>query len=273
MRARALSLILLAACGGGSPFGGDDGGGGADDGGGGGDDAPTGNGTVFDPEVTRVSVEIDFESSSPPYTGPILGFGDSFDLSVANLDRLFAGTKELILPTTLAGMEDIGAVADEELTVSDILAIADEHRDLADSAAERTYYLVFVSGNFASGDGVQEGVLGVSIGDTGVIAMFKDVIASTGGIVPNTERYVEQSVLIHEMGHALGLVENGVPTIADHHDEAHGAHCANDACVMYWLNEGASDMAQFATDFVVNNDAILFDADCLADVDALTGGP
>lgn len=265
MRRQTFFLIFLAACGG-SPFGGDDGGNG--------DDAPTGNGTVFDPAITRVDVEIDYETGSAPYTGPVVGFGDSFDLSIANLERLFSGTKELIVPTTLAGMEDIGAVADEELTVSDILGLADQHRDRSDSATEKTYYLVWVSGNFANGDGVQNGVLGVSLGDTGVIAMFKDVIESTGSVVvPDLERFVEQSVLIHEMGHALGLVENGVPTIADHHDAEHGAHCIDDRCVMFWLNEGASDMAQFARDFVIDNDAILFDDDCLADVDALTGGP
>jgi hypothetical protein len=256
--------MFLAACGG-ATGGGDDAGG---------DDAPTGNGTVFDPAITRVTVEIDFETGEEPYTGAVVGFGDSFDLSVANLERLFSGTKELVLPTTLAGMEDIGPVGDEELTVTDLLGLAEERRDLADSATEKTYYLVFVSGNFANGDGVQGGVLGVSIGDTGVVAMFKDVIESTGTVlVPDLERFVEQSVLIHELGHALGLVDNGVPTVADHHDAEHGAHCASDRCVMYWLNEGASDMAQFATDFVIGNDSILFDDDCLADVDALTGGP
>jgi hypothetical protein len=271
MRARTLFLTILAACGGGASDvdgGGDDAGSDRDAG------VPTGNGTVFDPAITRVSVEIDYETGSAPYTGAVIGFGDSFDLSTANLERLFSGTKDLTLPTTLAAMEDVGAIADEELTSSDLLALAAQHRDLEDSSTERTYYLLWVSGNFANGDGVQPGVLGVSIGDTGIVAMFKDVIESTGTVVvPNLERFVEQSVLIHEMGHALGLVDNGVPTTADHHDAEHGAHCRNDQCVMYWLNEGASDMAQFAADSVLASDVILFDDDCLADVDALTGGP
>jgi hypothetical protein len=117
-------------------------------------------------------------------------------------------------------------------------------------------------------------VLGVSIGDSGVVAMFKDVIAGTGiAAVPNLERFVEQSVLIHELGHGFGLVANGVATTSAHHDEAHGAHCTNDRCVMYWLNEGANDMAMFARQYVVSGNSILFDDACLADVDALTGGP
>lgn len=261
-----LSISCLGACGGTTGGGGDDIGGG--------DDAGNGNDGTFDAAYTRVRIEIDYETGSEPYTGPVVGFGDSFDLSTTNLERLFSGSKELFLPNTLGEMEDVGSVPDEELTVTDLLALADQNRDLSDAAPEKTFYLIWVSGNYTNNDGVQSGVLGVSIGSTGVVAMFKDVIESTGSVVfPNLERFVEQSVLIHEMGHAVGLVENGVPAIADHHDDAHGAHCSNDQCVMYWLNEGASDMAQFARDFVLRNDSILFDDDCLADVDALTGGP
>jgi hypothetical protein len=262
---------FVAACGGSSP-GGDDDVVGDDDGGG--DDDSTGNASVFDSSVTDVVVEIDYEDGEEPYTGQILGFGDTFDLTVANVDRLFAGTKALTIPRTLAEMEAIGAVDDEELTVQDLVAIAGDHRGLADSTSTKTYYVVFLSGHFADGDGVQSGVLGVSLGNTGIVAMFKDVIESTGlPAVPNLERYVEQSTLVHELAHAIGLVGNGVAAIAPHRDDPHGSHCTNDQCVMYWLNEGASGMAEFASDFVVSGDAILFDADCLADVDALTGGP
>ena len=173
-----------------------------------------------------------------------------------------------------AAMEDLGAIDDEELTVSDLLAIADQHRDTSDGGGTKTYYVVFVSGNFADGDGAQPGVLGVSIGSTGVIAMFKDVIESTGlPAFPNLERFVEQATLIHELGHAIGLVENGVPLTSAHRDADHGAHCSNQDCVMYWRNEGASDMAVFARQRVLANDVILFGDECLADVDALTGGP
>lgn len=246
------------------------GGGGDDDGG---DGMPGARG-VFDPAITEVRIEIDYESGQAPYTGQVIGFGDTFALSNANLNRLFAGRKTLTLPTSTAAMQDIGAVADEELTVADLLALSEQHRDQADGASVRTYHVMFVSGNFADGSGVQAGVLGVSIGDTGVVAMFKDVIESTGVAgFPNLERFVEQSVLIHELGHAFGLVANGVATTSAHHDEPHGAHCSNDRCVMYWLNEGASDMAAFAQQYVISGDAILFDDACLADVDALTGGP
>jgi hypothetical protein len=266
-----LLLLVIAACNNAS------GGGGGDDdddmppGDGGG--MPTGNGQVFDSSITDVVIEIDFEAGQQPFTGPTIGMGDTFDLSQANIERLFAGKKQIVLPRTLDAMQDIGNIADEELTVSDILDIAAAHRDQQDSGATRTYYVVFVSGHFDDGTGPQQGVLGVSIGTTGVIAMFKDVIRSTNVVGTNVVRFVEQSTLIHELAHSFGLVDNGVPMVQQHRDTEHGKHCDNDRCVMFFLNEGASDAAAFVQQQVLTGNSILFDANCLADVDAQTGGP
>ena len=224
-------------------------------------------GTVFDPAVAKVTVEIDYEAGNEPFTGNIIGFGDTFDISKTNIDRLFAGRKMLTIPSTLGAMQSIGNVADEELTVQDIQALVATHRMGHDSATEKTYYILFVSGHFTDANGPNASVLGVSIGNTGVIAMFKDVVRSTG--LSNVQRFVEQSTLVHELGHAIGLVNNGVPLASAHQDGPHGAHCTDTSCVMYWQNEGSSAMAAWATQYVLTNNTILFKADCLADVDAI----
>ena len=98
---------------------------------------------------------------------------------------------------------------------------------------------------------------------TTVIAMFKDVITASGGTV--TQKYVEQATLIHEAAHALGLVNNGLPMVATHHDSAHGAHCDNSNCVMYYLNEGTSDLATFVATYILSGSAVMFDDKCLND--------
>ncbi len=231
-------------------------------------------GTVFDPAIANVVIEIDYEHGQEPYTGPILGFGDTFDTVTTNIDRLFAHHKNLSIPRVLGDMEDIGDVPDEEITADDILALAAAHRSQHDTASTKSYYLIFLSGHFADGTGVQSGVIGVSIGNTGVIAMFKDVVRSTAVIgVPNVERYVEQSTMTHELGHGVGLVDNGVHMTTNHRDAPHGAHCTNDQCTMYWLNEGAADAAKFAQKKVLSGTSILFGKECLDDVDAVNGGP
>jgi hypothetical protein len=104
--------------------------------------------------------------------------------------------------------------------------------------------------------------------------MFKDVIESTNVLLqPNVVRYVEQSTLIHELAHSIGLVDNGVHMASAHKDASHGAHCDNPDCVMFWQNDGSQDAADFAQQKLLTGSSILFDAKCLADVDAITGGP
>ncbi|NVB80433.1 MAG: hypothetical protein HOV81_18720 [Kofleriaceae bacterium] len=269
----AAMLALGAGCASPSRAGDDDdvphdasGGTGSD--GGGGSSAPI---DVFDPTIARVIVEIDYETNEAPYTGNVIGFGDTFDPTLVNMNRVFANKKMLTIPTQLANMQDIGTIPDEELTLADLLAIAQHHRDVHDLPDTKSYYVVFVSGHFADQNGVQAGVLGVSVGDT--IAMFKDVIRQSQSLTdPNAVRYVEQSTLIHELSHSVGLVDNGVPMVAAHKDAPHGAHCNNPDCVMYWLNEGAADARDFALRRLLTGSSILFDAKCLADVDAKTGG-
>jgi len=237
------------------------------------DAAGSGSGavSVFDPSIKNVVVEIDYETGKEPYTGPIIGFGDTFDPTQANIDRLFAGKKTLTIPRTLAAMQDVGTIADEEITVADILALAAQHRNVHTTETSRSYYVIFVSGYFADDSGVHGGVLGLSIGDQ--IAMFKDVVNSTNIVLaPNVVRYVEQSTLIHELAHSVGLTDNGVPMVTPHKDAAHGAHCDNKDCVMFWQNDGSSDAAQFAQQQLLTGSSILFDAHCLADVDAKSGG-
>jgi hypothetical protein len=131
--------------------------------------------------------------------------------------------------------------------------------------------VIFVSGHFADQHGVQNGVLGVSYGDT--IAIFKDVIRTTDMILdPNVVRYVEQSTLIHELAHSVGLVDNGVSMLSPHKDSQHGAHCTNPDCIMYWQDDGAADARDFTIRRLLTGSSILFDNACLGDLDARSGG-
>jgi hypothetical protein len=97
--------------------------------------------------------------------------------------------------------------------------------------------------------------------------MFKPVIASAASL-PNVRKFVEQSTLVHEFGHAVGLVNNGVAMVSAHQDTAHGAHDTSSACVMYYANEGASDAAQFAQRYITTGNEVIFDSACLADTAA-----
>ena len=83
------------------------------DGRGSGSGSGSGNAGVFDTSVTRVVLEIDYETNQQPYTGNIIGFGDTFAPTMTNIDRLFAHKKMLTIPQTVPEMENIGSIPDE----------------------------------------------------------------------------------------------------------------------------------------------------------------
>lgn len=224
----------------------------------------------FAASVRTIVVEVDYAAGAEPYTGEAGQLGDIWGLFGENAARIFGEAKTVTFPSQLDQMERLDDVTGTSFSVDEILALAEEHRDEASTDSVVTYYVLWLDGFFRD-DEVEEGVLGVSLGTTGVIAMFKPVIASVAapGAGEALERFVEQTTLVHEFGHAVGLVNNGVPLTNDHHDEANGAHCTNTECVMFWSNEGVRDLVPFVQRFRDSGSTTLFGPECLQDVDAL----
>lgn len=225
---------------------------------------------LFSASTKNIVIEVDYAAGVPPYTGNILLFGDTWGLFKTNAERLFQGAgKALTIPTELSQMEELTDVEGTEFKGDAILDIAAAHRDKVSEGDTATFYFVWLDGYYHDGEAVRQDVLGVSLGGTGVIAMFKPVIEGTGvGPGSNIEKYVEQATLVHEFGHAIGLVNNGLTLTSAHQDEPHGAHCTDQGCVMYYAIEGAPGAVDFAGKAVKGEDTVLFAGDCLADVDA-----
>jgi hypothetical protein len=99
----------------------------------------------------------------------------------------------------------------------------------------------------------------------GSVALFLDNAASLGNILFGADDY-EAYTLVHEAGHLLGLVNWGVPMVADHEDGQHRGHDASPSCVMYWaVNDGP--LAPHLGD----SDFARFDAECILDCQAFGG--
>jgi hypothetical protein len=77
--------------------------------------------------------------------------------------------------------------------------------------------------------------------------------------------FIEQATLVHEFGHAMGLVNNGVPLTSSHQDTQKGHHCINTNCVMYWQNEGVSDLKEFVQSYMTTGSLVMFGPECLKD--------
>lgn len=218
----------------------------------------------------KIDIEIDYAAGAEPYTDAITKFGSPWQIMQTNMYALVDGKKDVSFPTTLDKMEKVDIEA-KSYASADILAVAAAHRDHAASADTATFYVVFINGYYIDETGAEnQDVLGVSIGTTGVIGMFKPAIAGTQkGQKTVVSQFVEQSTLVHEIGHAVGFVNNGVPAASAHQDTEHGNHCTNPKCVMYWQNEGAASAIAFVKQYVTSGSAVIYDQGCLGDARVL----
>jgi hypothetical protein len=104
-----------------------------------------------------------------------------------------------------------------------------------------TIHVVFVDGRYDSGDDSGT-VLGLAWGQRH-IALFQDAIRAgcSRGLVASvpdgTCEVAERNVWAHEIGHVIGLVDNGLAQRSPHRDAQHGRHDQSDGCLMYWAYE------------------------------------
>lgn len=211
----------------------------------------------------RLDVKIFYEPGAEPYTDQVATF-KTFDLLHKNLDALFEGKTNrpmVSIPRELSAMTKLSAQDKTTWTTEEVMELSESNK--VPAVADTTSFSIF----FLNGRSKENSsTIGFHISKTNVIAIFKDVIKSTTTTAqPLVPKYVEQATLVHEMGHALGLVDNGVPMYTPHKDTEHGAHCSNPDCVMYYSNEGAASMMNFATQALAKLSVVMFDQQCLND--------
>lgn len=105
--------------------------------------------------------------------------------------------------------------------------------------------------------------LGVAYRNTSICLFGKNIFDNSGQLGQITRVALETSVLEHEIGHLLGLVDQGSPMQSPHQDVDHGHHCINTSCLMYYsigLHSGISTLKIPA-----------LDSNCLADLKANGG--
>lgn len=227
--------------------------------------------------MTTLNVQVVYESSAAPYdstfSNPFTGSTKNvWDILDDNLKELFKNRKTSVttsVPKVLSSMTSISSQNKTTWTTTDIINLAKTYRTNASTQTTGNFFIAFVNGYYSSDGSTQNtNVIGVSVTGTPYIAIFKQVVTSTGSATPSgiaTRVYVEQSTLVHEMGHALGLVNNGVTMTSSHQDTSNGKHCSDTTCVMYYANEGTSALVTFLQNYIQTGSNIMFKTDCLND--------
>lgn len=126
-------------------------------------------------------------------------------------------------------------------------------------------HVLYLDGG-SDGDGTGHRTLGRTLMEHGVVAIFRPAYASAHRLV-NGSRVdaageMDRHVLLHEVGHALGLVGNGIPQVRAHHDPESPGHSRYPESVLY--HHPPMTPKQLVTGPV----STAFDVDDLADLEA-----
>lgn len=122
----------------------------------------------------------------------------------------------------------------DQWTTQQIRDLESRHRDRTKSGSTAVMYIVYVDGRFAEKDGV----VGLAYSASSFVIFYDKIKDSSRSVLTASPQDVEKAVVVHEMGHNLGLVNNGIPMpCGDHEDPDHPKHSDNQDSVMYWAVE------------------------------------
>lgn len=221
-----------------------------------------------------VTVEIYYEDGAEPFEGmlppPNPNSRPLWSIVEDNIDLMFSYKSvapTITVPTSLANMTVIPSQNRTTWSPENVIELYKQHHLSVPTQTSAVFYIYFLNGLSTNGSTT----IAFSINTTPVIAVFKQVIENSGQGL-GIQKFVEQSTIVHELGHAFGLVNNGVPMVVDHQDDAHGAHSTNTDCVMYYLNEGFGDLQDFYQSYITSGgtDTILWGPQVLDDVEAFS---
>lgn len=146
--------------------------------------------------------------------------------------------------------------------VSDLIDLEEVYREHYNEENKISASLLIVDGEYAP----NSQVLGVAYKNTSMAVFGKPVSENSGGISQPSKTKLETTIMNHEMGHLLGLVNVGTPMVEDHQDEENGNHCNNEDCLMYYTVETTE-----ITSFLVGSDIPELDQKCKNDLIANGG--
>jgi hypothetical protein len=152
--------------------------------------------------------------------------------------------------------KEISASSSTALSIDQVRTIEEQNRTVFTSGDQIGVYVLYTNGNFTDNN-----VLGAAYRNTSLVIFGKTIHDNSGAIGQASRTKLEGTVLDHEFGHILGLVDLGSAMQTNHKDAAHGNHCNNTNCLMYYAAETTDILG-----FLITGNIPSLDANCTADI-------
>ncbi|MEX2555679.1 MAG: hypothetical protein WEB06_08605 [Actinomycetota bacterium] len=172
--------------------------------------------------ASSLVVEVDWMSGRKPSSSALTHLA-----SILNRELAKPGGVDVRLGAEMA-------TTDTSWTVDDLVAAERAFRAERSGGARVTMWIAYLGGSLAEADSA----LGAAFAASAAV-LFRDRIGqATSALIMASE--IERSVLTHEVGHLLGLVNIGYQSRFNHEDPTHPKHSSNRDSVMYWAVEDIS---------------------------------
>jgi len=148
----------------------------------------------------------------------------------------------------------------DTLNVDKVAVLERQNRALYTNGTTLCVYILVTDGYDTSTT-----TLGFAYRNTSICLFGKDIFDHSGAIGEVTRIALESSVVEHELGHIMGLVNLGTHMVVFHQDTAHGNHCNNPNCLMYYATEIHAGLGALASYVPV------LDSNCMKDLVANGG--
>lgn len=134
------------------------------------------------------------------------------------------------------------------LKLDEIVAIEKKNRISFTQAPEITVDILITDGDYSTAN-----VLATSFWNTSICIFGRTLNDYSGGQYTVSRDTLLTTIMQHEFGHLLGLVNQGSPTLTNHADSNNGAHCNNESCLMYYnINSFGSNSTRNIPTFDIN---------------------
>lgn len=163
-------------------------------------------------------------------------------------------------------MKEIEITNQEVYSITDIRTLEDDIRTKYNKDKEIYVFGIFLDGSYS--ENTENGsVLGVAYRNTSFVIFEETIQQFSGQPLAPSKTVLESTVLNHEFGHLLGLVNAGTTPQSDHQDVEHGRHCTTENCLMYWTAETGEGLLSSISGGTIPS----LDASCLEDSKANGG--
>jgi len=168
-------------------------------------------------EYSKIHIEVNYVTGNSPESDA--------------LNLLKQRIQEVTDKSTITISQSSFGSTDNSYTLEEILELEDKQRTRFKSGNTFVIHILYLNGEYSDNDQT----LGLAYSGTS-FAIFKEKIEDAAFLLISAKD-IEKSVIVHEFGHLLGLVNNGYQSPHDHEDPQHPHHSNNEESVMYWAIE------------------------------------